>query len=265
MKVRLLVAVGYAVACALTAIAWPYALIGGSGITTDVVAAAVIVAHIGVGWFLIGPRVLAVFVIAALVGPGARVDDPCMIVGYHTDFQCTSAIYALAASFVLPVATLTIFAGELVPRIRQRGRPSLMKGRRAILASAALILLGALFLPWYSGVEDSGPYSTSGWNAFDELNVGFAAVAVAVLISTVAQVRVVDAGVRVLAAAAAGICFYRIFTPADGDFALGNPAAGPFVALAALLVSSLMLQAHRNAGRPARDVRRASRHALAAD
>jgi hypothetical protein len=116
--------------------------------------------------------------------------------------------------------------------------------RRTALYAAALaggVFEVALFLPWYGGYEDSGPYHATAWSSydwFDILAASLAAIAIlCALVQTVVAARR-EALLNFVAAAigallAIGVVVRGLGGHADHDFGLTDPLVGIFVALAA--------------------------------
>jgi hypothetical protein len=108
-----------------------------------------------------------------------------------------------------------------------------------VLTVACIALAGSLFLTWYSGVDDSGQYSASGWTALDGLDVmlaGCAAVAgIAGLLSLEAPQWVSGTGavVTTIGLVATVVALRAVVGHSDTDGTLATPEIGVFVALGA--------------------------------
>lgn len=112
---------------------------------------------------------------------------------------------------------------------------------RWVSITAALLLGGSLFLPWFAGVDEGSYYTASGWSAFDLKDVLIATSAAMALLSTVAGHQ-----------RSSGIELCRVFAPlysallagsialsagvmghADHDPTLRHPQVGLYLACAA--------------------------------
>jgi hypothetical protein len=123
-------------------------------------------------------------------------------------------------------------------------------GCAAGITVGAAAAVGSLFLTWYSGVDDGGRYTASGWSALNGVDIMLAgAAAVAWLAALTAleaphltsRARAVAmlAGLAALAAAIRGFV-----GTADDDYTLATPEVGIFVALLAsilILVAAVAL------------------------
>lgn len=106
---------------------------------------------------------------------------------------------------------------------------------RRVAAVSSVALVATLWLPWFHGVEDGGPFDETGWSSFDSADVGLA-VGCAVSLLAIATCSI--AGKRILAvplvvgivsAAFAGA--EAISGHADGSTTAIHPRVGVFVAL----------------------------------
>lgn len=104
----------------------------------------------------------------------------------------------------------------------------------------ACVLVGSLWLPWYSAVDDGGPYIDDAWAAFDTLPVLLLALAaVGMLIGPVTvaapnALRRLRAPGIAFGAVMAGVCTYRVLTPHRVTAA--SAEVGAFLATGACLV-----------------------------
>jgi hypothetical protein len=113
-------------------------------------------------------------------------------------------------------------------------------------AVATGVLPASLFLRWFSGYEDSGPYSASGWSAFNYWDIALTLAAFAAFLAIAAIVvwpRHAESlalvpglvGVTVFALA----LFRGLLGHADEDPALRTPEVGVYVAMAAAAILSV--------------------------
>jgi len=234
------VAMAYAGVCVATALLWPDAKSSSGG--GQAVEVTLGLAQGVVGFILLGGWVVPLAIIYVLALPVGHLIDPCLAVGYGVGFRCTDSFASLVAAFVVPVATLTLYAGRLLDSL------TILESRTKrvwvlVLFGSGLALLGALFLPWYSGFDDSGASTASAWAAFEGLEVFLAAAAAVAMIAAIVRILRSDRTARLVCAVAAssaalasGLCFYRLFTSADGDSTLSDPSGGAFLGLSAAII-----------------------------
>ena len=118
-------------------------------------------------------------------------------------------------------------------------------GRRARWAPAiawlgGCALVGSLWLPWYSAIDDGGPYVKDAWAVFSALPILLLAVAaIGMLMGPVAvaaphRLRLLRLPGIAFSLVMAVVCTYRLLTPHDVSAA--NAETGAFLATGACLV-----------------------------
>jgi len=112
-------------------------------------------------------------------------------------------------------------------------------------------LAASLWLPWFHGVEDGGPYDESGWSSFDSADVALvigcavALLAIATVGMTGKRILAVPLVVGIVSVAFAGA--EAISGHPDGNPTAIHPRAGVFAALASGLVLAFAARRLRRA------------------
>lgn len=107
---------------------------------------------------------------------------------------------------------------------------------RWVAAASSTALAGSLWLPWFHGEGDGGPYTETGWSSFDSLDIvltsgaGIALLAIGIGSRIPSRRPFVPFFIGVVAAGFAGS--EAILGHADHDPSAGRPEIGVFVALA---------------------------------
>lgn len=199
------------------------------------IAAAILAAVLmaGVRW---AAALILTFAVLVVVLGGMH---PCRIAFQDSPEpdRCTASATASALGLYATLAALLCAAARvLVARIAPRTAI-----RAFALAGAAVAITISLWLPWYRATDDGHDFTQTGWQAFAGFDVGLvvvSALAVALLGGLLRgcgrSVRALSILVSLLATAAAGLLFYRLFTSADPPSSGYAPMWGAYVGLAAL-------------------------------
>ncbi len=121
-------------------------------------------------------------------------------------------------------------------------------------AGASLALAASLWLPWFHGVDDSGPYSLTGWESFEAADIGLvigcAVAALCLAISAPVTRRVLAAPLLVGVVSVVFAGGEALSGHPDHDPTADLPSAGVFVALASGLILAIAAQRLRTTFRP---------------